>query len=442
MVTKKNKELKPRYGRIIGLIILILLVAAYFYIDWDKVIKIKDDSTPGPAVVTDTSGIELISKTIVAEVNDKEILIEDLNREYNALPEQYKLIIKKSEILEQMINQELLLQEAQKIGVAVTDEEIIDIINQAIEESKLSKEEFDQELEKQGLTMEILTKIYQDQLIITRYVNKTISSSLEVSDNEVKEYYNNNEGNFKAQSGQIRARHILLDSLEDAQEIITELNQGADFAELAEEKSIGPSASFGGDLGFFTREEMIPEFSNAAFNLEVNKISEPIETQFGFHIIKRESNIITLEEAGNNIKEILLLSKQKNALDILLTQLRSNADVKVHFKEETKSIPKKTNSLIQFEERCIDKYNIAGNTVIYYTADWCTYCTNMNSEVDKLIAEGANILTVNMGEEPEFFNECFNNRAKEIPQVICANSNALLAGELTEKELRYFIGRC
>jgi peptidyl-prolyl cis-trans isomerase C len=86
----------------------------------------------------------------------------------------------------------------------------------------------------------------------------------------------------------VHARHILVPTEEEAKKIEDQLKKGADFAELAKKESKDPGASDGGDLGFFTKEQMVPEFSKVAFELEPGKISDPVKTQFGWHIIKVE----------------------------------------------------------------------------------------------------------------------------------------------------------
>src|SRR6185437_6739101 len=87
---------------------------------------------------------------------------------------------------------------------------------------------------------------------------------------------------------EVHARHILVETEDEAKAIEEELKKGADFAELAKKKSKDPGASDGGDLGFFTKEQMVPEFSTVAFALEPGKISDPVKSQFGWHIIKVE----------------------------------------------------------------------------------------------------------------------------------------------------------
>src|SRR6478752_1523639 len=87
---------------------------------------------------------------------------------------------------------------------------------------------------------------------------------------------------------EVHARHILVPTEEEAKAVVEELKKGADFAELAKKKSKDPGASDGGDLGFFTKDQMVPEFSAIAFTLEPGKISDPVKSQFGWHIIKVE----------------------------------------------------------------------------------------------------------------------------------------------------------
>ena len=87
---------------------------------------------------------------------------------------------------------------------------------------------------------------------------------------------------------EVHARHILVETEDDAKAVAAELKKGADFAELAKKKSKDPGASDGGDLGFFTKDQMVPEFSAVAFTLEPGKISDPVKSQFGWHIIKVE----------------------------------------------------------------------------------------------------------------------------------------------------------
>lgn len=108
-----------------------------------------------------------------------------------------------------------------------------------------------------------------------------------VSDEDVESRYETFKAEFP-EAEEVSARHILVATEEEAKALVSELDGGADFAELAQARSTGPSSTRGGDLGYFQREQMVPEFAEAAFALEVGEVSAPVQTQFGWHVIKLE----------------------------------------------------------------------------------------------------------------------------------------------------------
>jgi peptidyl-prolyl cis-trans isomerase C len=133
----------------------------------------------------------------------------------------------------------------------------------------------------------------------------------------------------KQMAGQqeVRARHILVKTEEEAKAIIAELKNGADFAELAKQKSTDPGASEGGDLGYFPKDEMVPEFAEAAFKLDKGQISEPVHTRFGWHVIKVEDKRERQVPAFDQVKEQLATHLVRKAQAELITKLRADAKV-------------------------------------------------------------------------------------------------------------------
>jgi peptidyl-prolyl cis-trans isomerase C len=133
----------------------------------------------------------------------------------------------------------------------------------------------------------------------------------------------------KQMTGQqeVRARHILVKTEEEAKAIIAELKSGADFAELAKKKSTDPGASEGGDLGYFPKDEMVPEFADAAFKLEKGQISEPVHTRFGWHVIKVEDKRDRQVPAFDQVKDQLATHLVRKAQAELITKLRADAKV-------------------------------------------------------------------------------------------------------------------
>ncbi len=150
-----------------------------------------------------------------------------------------------------------------------------------------------------------------------------------VTDDEVQAGYDAEYANFQG-APEISASHILVENEDEAREIIQELEGGADFAELAQEKSIGPSGPNGGDLGFFGRGQMVPEFEAAAFELEPGEFTkEPVQTQFGYHVIlnkeERTQPAPTFEAAEGQIRQDLVLAKFREVIE----QLKANNTVEI-----------------------------------------------------------------------------------------------------------------
>ena len=147
-----------------------------------------------------------------------------------------------------------------------------------------------------------------------------------VTDDAMKKVY---EDATKQVSGEkeVRARHILVPTEEEAKAIKAELDKGADFAKLAKEKSKDPGAADGGDLGFFTKEQMVPEFSAVAFALEPGKISEPVKSQFGWHVIKVEEARDKKPPAFDQVKGQIETFVVRKAQADYVTKLRTEAKV-------------------------------------------------------------------------------------------------------------------
>lgn len=126
---------------------------------------------------------------------------------------------------------------------------------------------------------------------------------------------------------EVHARHILVESEDEAKAIVAELKKGADFAELAKKKSKDPGASDGGDLGFFTKDQMVPEFSAAAFALEPGKLSDPVKSQFGWHVIKVEEKRNRQPPAFEQVKGQLESYAVRKAQAEYVAKLREAAKI-------------------------------------------------------------------------------------------------------------------
>lgn len=299
----------------------------------------------------------------VAIINGEEIDAEYFERQYEMISSRYEMYgmeISKTQLLEDaMIPQLILVQEAKEEGIEVTKTEVNEFVDAEMEKvmQSLPEEQLQEELDKLGITIEELKEdnrlAYTTQLYIERLLNKTVWSGIEVSINEVEDYYDNNPEVFRTPD-QVRASHILVDTEEEAEDILKALEDGESFAELAKDNSNDPgSAAQGGDLGYFSSGMMVPEFEEAAFSMKVGQISDSIATQFGYHIIKvtaaKPAGKLTFTDVKDEIEEQLKIGKQKAAEDTYIEQLKKKAEIEILLNEETEAA-EESESILTIEE--------------------------------------------------------------------------------------------
>lgn len=170
-----------------------------------------------------------------------------------------------------------------------------------------------------------LAKLRENLLI--NYAGNKIITAVKVSDEDVKKYYEDNIDRFK-QGETVNADHILVDSEEKALEILAKIQSGeVSFADAAREYSSCPSGQRGGNLGDFGRGQMVPEFDKAVFELEVGQVTEvPVQTQFGYHLIKLNSksdeSVMSFEQIAPQLKDMVLGEKRREAYEKRINQLK------------------------------------------------------------------------------------------------------------------------
>lgn len=278
---------------------------------------------------------------IIAKVNGEGIPVKDFEKEYYQYAKIYSMQYGedimdqdiqegvtlrdslKEEVMNKLIMDELIQQDAEEKGIEVTQEEI-DEIKQNQVEMVGGEEDFKKYLESQDMTEEDFDKIIKKNIIAEKH-RDLVFEEAEVTDEKVNEYFNENKEYLE----KLEASHILLETEEEARNILNQLNEGKDFAVLAEEFSLDPgSAANGGQLGQFGRGEMVEEFEMAAFDLEEGEISEPIKTDHGFHIIKLTKKINTIDDLRAEIEEEIKADEYRN----LLESLRHQAKVSTYMK--------------------------------------------------------------------------------------------------------------
>jgi len=196
---------------------------------------------------------------------------------------------------------------------------------------------------KVGICREQMFKEIEKQLKVNALVKEAlVGVETTITDEEVSKFYQGNPDSFKSPE-QIRAQHILLKiTTDDAPEIKSQkrlelaglsgkIQNGADFSKIAEEHSECPSKQQGGDLGFFERGKMVKPFEEVAFTLKVGEVSDIVETQFGYHLIKisdrKEARTVPLEEAKKEISNYLKNTKEQQAVNSYIGTLREKADI-------------------------------------------------------------------------------------------------------------------
>ena len=299
------------------------------------------------------STLAVASGGAVASVNGEVITedafnaqIENLRKSYRAqrgsdIPAQ-ELDKLKKQVVQAMITKNVLLQNFRELGFSV-DPDRVDREIQNVKDNYGSEAEFEKSMTDQGYDMERLRKEITQSLQVFM-VQQHVVEDVEVTDEEMRRAYNSNVDQI-AQPETVRARHILVSLEEGATEedkaaarekieaIQNELAAGADFAELAKEKSEGPSSKNGGDLGYFSADKMVPSFSDAAFALQPGEVSGIVETRFGYHIIKLEDRkdawLPSFDEVKEHLRPQLEQQKAQMVFQEYVQQLQGKAEIEI-----------------------------------------------------------------------------------------------------------------
>ena len=165
------------------------------------------------------------------------------------------------------------------------------------------------------------------KVLLNAAVHQALSRN-PITEKELKAAYNQRVGNASKQ--EYKARHILLKSEADAKQVIKELDKGADFAELAKKRSTGPSGRNGGDLGWFSAKEMVPQFAAAVAKMKKGTYTEtPVKTQFGYHVIKLEDTRQAKPPAFEQVRDQLEKTLERQRVGEYVTELKKTANVKM-----------------------------------------------------------------------------------------------------------------
>ena len=291
------------------------------------------------------------SSATVARVNGKEITLAELNQAKKIILAnkpglQIPPLLQKEfemQALNQLISSELLFQASQNLEIKDLDKQAAEKLAE-IKKGFPDAKDYARELQKIGVDEKSLLESTRRDLAIAYFVNTQIASHIKVSEEEIRKFYDQNPDKFR-QEESVRARHILIGldnkagieekkgAREKAEKLHKELVIGADFATLAKDNSTCPSSKQGGDLGYFSKGRMVPQFEQAAFALEPGGLSDVVETPFGYHIIKlvdrKKAEEISLSSAEDKIENYLNAQKANGAIEVFVGEARKNAKIDV-----------------------------------------------------------------------------------------------------------------
>ncbi|WP_243371966.1 peptidylprolyl isomerase [Geotalea sp. SG265] len=284
----------------------------------------------------------------VAKVNGTIITRQDLDRAVKVLvaqnrlpqplpPEQQKQA--EDAALDQLISAELLYQAGQKSEIKDLDKQVEEKIGQ--NRAKFSSSaEFDKALKSVDMSEKDLKDFTRKDLVITTFIERDIVSKIKVTEADAKKFYDDNADKFK-QEESVRASHILIGAdakagdedkkkaREKAEGILKKIKAGEDFATLAKAESTCPSSKQGGDLGTFAKGQMVAPFEKAAFALKPGEVSDVVETQFGYHIIKlaekKEAGMVKFDDVKSKIIDYLKSQKIQKDVSDYLAELKKTA---------------------------------------------------------------------------------------------------------------------
>jgi parvulin-like peptidyl-prolyl isomerase len=267
---------------------------------------------------------EELVDAVIAKVGPEVILVSEVQEqmrqmESSGIPQEN---ITFDAVLQQMIEQKVIYQKAQELEIKVDENKITQFAENYLQQVKSkypSEEAFAADLAKENLTENELLVFYKDMLrenaMTEQLVEKYVSSQVSISDEEMRDFYEATKDTLAIKPVTWEIGMIMRDikpgkaaeeaKLEEIRDIQDQLNQGADFAELASQYSDCPSSERGGDMGFFSRGMMVKPFEDAAFELSVGEVSDIVRTDFGYHLIKVEEKNSDDEIRARHILKIL-----------------------------------------------------------------------------------------------------------------------------------------
>jgi len=290
-----------------------------------------------------TDKAALVNGTVItqAELDSQMNMVIDRLRSSGRLPDVSQLDQIRSQVLENLIARELLYQESQKKAIKISEEEVNEQLI-SVKAQFPNEAEFSNALTRMNLTEAGIKEKLERDLALKKLIEDEVAPKVTVSDSEIRAFYENNPETFK-QPERVKASHILIkvDPQADASQkaeaqkkidlVQAKLQKGEDFGALAKEYSEGPSGPKGGDLGYFTRGQMVKPFEQAAFAMKPGEVSGMVETRFGYHLIKvtdkTAETTMPYDDVKERLGEFLKQKKIQEEINVYVRRLEEKAKI-------------------------------------------------------------------------------------------------------------------
>ncbi len=296
-----------------------------------------------------------VADRLVAVVNDEVITLSEFNNAFEPSQERFTANYQgpdrekalgetKTTLLNRMIDNLLMEQESRKTGITVRNEDVTDAINDMQKQRKISPDEFQKALQREGMTLDAYRKDIRDQLMRMKLIRRDIKSKVAVTDEEIGEYYRKHREDYDG-AEVVRIRQILLLLPKDenpaskeklraeADAVHKRLLNGEPFELLSAKFSQGPAAAEGGDIGYIEKGMIHSEVEDAAFSLPLNQISGVIESPVGFHIIqvvdRRGAGLKAIENVREEIRDKIDREKMEKKFGEWLVELRKKSHIEI-----------------------------------------------------------------------------------------------------------------
>ena len=269
------------------------------------------------------NGFSILIKDYDVRVNDAKQIYEKQGADFTSEQGKKDLPQLKSQILDRMIERQVIAQENKKLGIKADDPKV-KAEEEGIKKNMGTDAQFQEVLKQQGMTES------ESLNFLALYLKQT--SDLKLSDSDIKAYFDKNQDQY-GQPEQVKARHILLKTEDEAKQIIAQLKAGGKFEQLAKEKSIEPGAKdSGGDLGYFSKGKMVPDFEKAAFAQKVGTYStEPVKTEFGYHVIlvedHKQASVPDYAKIKDTVEKDALNQAKDEKFQTYYDELRKQANI-------------------------------------------------------------------------------------------------------------------